>query len=210
MDIQTAYDRWSSAYDADKNITRDLDAWVTRTLFSDVSLSSVLEFGCGTGKNTSFFASVSQHVQALDISGAMLALAQESVTVPNVVFEQADISGRWPCADESHDLISCNLILQHVCTLDSVFSEASRTLCRGGQFFINELHPIKKYQGSMARYIWEGESHAIKAFDHQISHFVRAASQNGLKLIDLDEWWHEDDEGRPPRLVSMLFEKPCS
>ena len=42
---------------------------------------------------------------------------------------------------------------------------------------------------------------------HHISDFVEAAEENGLMLKDFREWWHEQDQDKLPRLVSLIFEK---
>ena len=47
----------------------------------------------------------------------------------------------------------------------------------------------------------------VDAFVHHISDFTNAASVNGLKLVRFNEYWHEADEGKPPRVVSFLFAK---
>lgn len=52
MSIQAAYDNWSATYDADENLTRDLDQTVTRETLMGLRSKSVVEIGCGTGKNT--------------------------------------------------------------------------------------------------------------------------------------------------------------
>ncbi len=207
MIIQEAYDQWSKTYDIDGNITRDLDARSTRKVLADIRCQAILEFGCGTGKNTEFFAHLGEKVLALDLSEGMISVAKKNMSNSNVTFKIADITRTWPVADQSHNLISCNLILQHIEDLDFIFAEASRSLSTGGHLFISELHPIKTYEGSMARFEQDGEAVLIPAFDHHISHFLKAALKNKLRLSVLDEWWHEDDAGKPPRLVTYLFQK---
>jgi malonyl-CoA O-methyltransferase len=207
MIIQTAYNQWAKTYDADRYITRDLDADLTRRVFSGASFNSILEFGCGTGKNTRLFSELGRKVIALDFSEEMLSGAQTGLNATHVTFQTADISVEWPVPEASQDLISCNLILQHIENLGFVFLQAQRALQVGGRLFISELHPIKKYQGSMARYEHEGEMVCIPAYNHHISDFLRAAATCQLRLVDLNEWWHEEDAGKAPRLVTFLFEK---
>jgi malonyl-CoA O-methyltransferase len=77
-----------------------------------------------------------------------------------------------------------------------------------GRLLINELHPFKQYEGSKARFEKNGKSLRVDAFVHHISDFTSAASDKNLKLVKLNEYWHEeDDESTPPRLVSFIFEK---
>jgi malonyl-CoA O-methyltransferase len=48
MRVKEAYDEWSSSYDDDRNLTRDLDHQVTREMLSGFRCDSIIELGCGT------------------------------------------------------------------------------------------------------------------------------------------------------------------
>ena len=109
MNTRTAYDSWSETYDRDRNLTRDLDYAVTQAALANLRFSSVLEIGCGTGKNTALLASIGAKVHALDFSDGMLAQAKNKVSSDNVTFTVADLTRPWPCAARSADLIVCNL-----------------------------------------------------------------------------------------------------
>ena len=207
MDIQNAYDEWSATYDADENLTRDLDQTTTRDLLADFRPDSILELGCGTGKNTVFLAQIGKQVRALDFSQGMVEKARAKVQAENVRFEMADLTQRWPCEADAYDLIVCNLVLEHIENLSHIFSEAQRTLRPGGRFFLNELHPFKQYDGKKARFSRGAQTVEVDAFVHHTSDFIGAAMENGLKLTSLNEYRHEEDEGKLPRLVSFLFEK---
>jgi ubiquinone/menaquinone biosynthesis C-methylase UbiE len=52
MSIEKAYDFWANQYDTNQNRTRDLDKISTIETLSKYDFKSVLELGCGTGKNT--------------------------------------------------------------------------------------------------------------------------------------------------------------
>ena len=56
VDVAGSYDRWASTYDQDTNRTRDLDARVLREQGPRVRGRSVVELGCGTGKNSAWIA----------------------------------------------------------------------------------------------------------------------------------------------------------
>lgn len=209
MNIQEAYTRWSETYDTDRNLTRDLDRAVTRETLAGARCRSVLEIGCGTGKNTAFLVEIGERVVALDFSEGMIAVAREKVRAASVTLQTADITRPWPCGDRSVDLIVCNLVLEHVQELGFIFAEAARVLEANGRFLLCELHPYRQYQGSKANFQQEQdeESTAVPAFLHHVSDFTRAAEEAGLSLLNLREWWHEEDHNRPPRLVSFLFAK---
>jgi ubiquinone/menaquinone biosynthesis C-methylase UbiE len=210
MTIQDAYTDWSATYDSDRNLTRDLDQHVERQQLAKLRCKSILELGCGTGKNTPLLASIGEHVQAQDFSAGMIEKARAKVTEPNVTFEIADITKRWPANHQSCDLIVCNLVLEHVEDLSFIFAEASRVLDEGGRFFICELHPFRQYLGTQARFQRADDTKHIAAFTHHVTDFTNAALANELMLKEMKEWWHEEDEGNAPRLISFLFETGLS
>lgn len=207
MSVRESYSRWAATYDTDRNLTRDLDHEATRTTLAGNRYESILEIGCGTGKNTALLARLGERVQAIDFSEGMITQARAKVRDANVRFSVADITQPWLCADQSVDLVVCNLVLEHIAALDFVFAEAARTLIGGGRFFVCELHPFRQYQGVQANFEHDAQQIAIPAFVHHISDFVVAAERAGLTLGRLREWWHTEDQGKPPRLVSFLFEK---
>jgi malonyl-CoA O-methyltransferase len=207
MSIQQAYNEWSDSYDIDKNLTRDLDQKVTREMLVNLHFGSILELGCGTGKNTSFYSQIGKKVHAVDLSEGMIEKAKEKVKSANVYFSIMDMTKKWTLDDRTYDLIVCNLVLEHIEDLSFIFSEAARVLQNNGRFFINELHPFRQYSGKKARYQKDGEEIEVDAFLHHISEFLQAATNSGLSLIKLNEYWHEEDQNKPPRIVSFLFEK---
>jgi ubiquinone/menaquinone biosynthesis C-methylase UbiE len=208
MNVQDAYNEWSGSYDSDPNTTRDLDRSVLQRVLGERRFESIVEMGCGTGKNTELLARLGRGVRALDFSEGMLAQAKEKLKPhSHVSFAVADISQRWPCADRSAELITCNLVLEHIRELMPVFSEVNRVLARGGWFFVSELHPFRQYEGTVANFRRGDQTTRIPAFTHHLSDFLESAQRAGLSLKSLREWWHEKDEGKPPRLISFLFER---
>jgi malonyl-CoA O-methyltransferase len=207
MTIQDAYNEWSGIYDNNQNLTRDLDMQVTRAVLAGKRFKSILELGCGTGKNTVFFAEIGAHVDALDFSEGMMQKAKEKISANHVQFRTADLTQRWPCDDARYDLISVNLVLEHISNLDHIFTEAARVLLPGGIFLVNELHPFKQYIGTKARFERGTEVVEVDVFVHHVSEFIHSAGHAGLILESFNEHWHAEDVGKPPRLVSFVFAK---
>jgi malonyl-CoA O-methyltransferase len=209
LKIQEAYDAWAATYDRDRNATRDLDAKVLRKSLAGRRADCALELGCGTGKNTAFLARIARKVYALDFSRAMVLEAKAKLPHAKVDFAYADLTKRWPRAEASVDLVVCDLVLEHIKDLPQIFSQAWRTLTPGGTFFICELHPSRQYQGKKANFQRGGKAVAIPSFIHHISDFIKASVDSGFSLEDLREWWGQEDENKPPRLISFEFKKPA-
>ena len=205
--IQNAYNNWSTTYDSDENRTRDLDRIVTEKTLANLRYKSILEIGCGTGKNTRLLSEIGENVHAIDFSEGMISLARKKLKSSNVTFSVADITHPWHCDNASVDLVVCNLVLEHIEDLSFIFSEAFRVLVPGGHFFVSELHPFRQYQGTQANFHTTQGTTKIQAFVHHISDFLNAAESSGFRLKAFKEWWHETDANKPPRLASFMMKK---
>jgi len=206
MSIEKAYDHWSSQYDTNKNFTWDMDQFATQKILQNLEFKSVLELGCGTGKNTQWLHTKTQKILAVDFSKEMLEIAKNKIHSENVVFQKADITKSWNWTFEKYDLVTCNLILEHIENLNFIFNQAFSKLGSGGWFFISELHPFKQYVGSKAKFDSEDGLIELETFTHHISEFLDCAFRAGFKLEKLDEWFDQED-GKPPRILSLLFQK---
>ncbi len=206
MNNQQAYDSWSKTYDSVENKTRDIEAKALRESVSGENLD-VLEIGCGTGKNTEFLQTKAKKLIGADFSKEMLAKAKEKITAENVEFEQIDLRENWNFTANSFDLITCSLVLEHIENLGFVFAEANKALRENGHFYIGELHPFKQYSGSKARFETGNGSFELECFIHHVSEFFEAAKNNKFEIVELKEWFDDDDKTRIPRLLTLVFKK---
>ncbi len=204
MNIQEAYNSWSEIYDTNENKTRDLEAKALRSMIGGENLS-ILELGCGTGKNTVFLQTSAKHLVAADFSTEMLEKAKAKITADNVEFRQFDLRDEWDFPAASFDLITCSLALEHIEDIEFVFRQARKVLRFGGKFYIGELHPFKQYQGSKARFETGNGVFELECFVHHVSEFFEAATRNNFEVVTLKEWFDDDDKTQIPRLVTMIF-----
>ena len=208
--VQSAYNQWAKTYDDIENKTRDLDKIATAKMLSELITPStnVLEFGCGTGKNTEWLKTKTNHLTAVDFSEEMLAKAKEKLAGFEIEFLQADITQKWPFANNCYDVVICNLILEHVEHLDNIFFEAKRVLKTGGHFFISELHPSKQYLGARANFKLDEQTVSPDCYVHHVSDYFSSALSNSFICADLKEWFDGDkDRTHVPRIISFLFRK---
>lgn len=207
MKPEQAYNSWASQYDTNENKTRDLEAKALRETLSIISFNTCLELGCGTGKNTEWFLQKAERITAIDLSEEMLSKAKEKVQSDKVEFIKADINSEWDFTQKTFDLVSFSLVLEHIENLDHIFKEAYKKLNDTGYVYIGELHPFKQYSGSKARFETEEGLQIVQCYNHNISDFIQSAKKYGLKLIELDEYFDNDDNTSIPRILALLLHK---
>jgi len=142
---------WASAEETLSLFERELGVSATA---SDV----VLDLGCGVGRMTRALAARASAVIGLDVSGEMIARAQQlNVDLGNVTWLQGDGSSLRGVADQSVDLVLSFVVFQHIpdpaITLDYV-REMGRVLRAGGRaaFQISnhpDPHIYRKTPGSL-------------------------------------------------------------
>jgi ubiquinone/menaquinone biosynthesis C-methylase UbiE len=207
MDNKEAYNNWAFTYDTAENKTRDIEATALKNIFEHSDFKNILEIGCGTGKNTEWLLTKTHNLTGVDFSEAMLNKAKEKIKSGNVTFKKIDIRKEWEFEDNSFDLITCSLILEHIEDMDFVFRQASMKLTKNGLFYIGELHPFKQYLGSKARFETEKGTVVLDCYMHNISDFYKSARKNNLICVELLEWFDDDANANIPRLLTMVFKK---
>ena len=204
--IKKSYKYWSEIYDTNENKTRDLDLFISKEILSQIEFKTVLEIGCGTGKNTVWLSEKANNIIAVDFSPEMIQIAENKVKSSSVKFIESDITQPWTFINSPVDLVNINLVLEHIENLDFIFKNSSNNLKKGAYLFISELHPFKQYTGSQAKF----ENNKVKSFIHHISDFTSIAKKYNLKCEEIIESFDSPkkaNEREIPRLLSILFKK---
>lgn len=207
MNVKEAYNLWASQYDTNNNRTRDLEAAALRKCLQDVQFFKCLEIGCGTGKNTEWLVLRASEITAVDLSDEMLARAREKVDTDKVRFIQADITKEWSFVQQPYDLITFSLVLEHIEDLADIFKKAGKAAKSKGLVYIGELHPFKQYTGTKARFETAGGQQVVPCFTHNISDFTGAAQENDFEILDIAEYFDDNDRTGIPRIITLLLRK---
>lgn len=224
MDTRQAYNEWASQYDTNLNKTRDLEARSLRETVAapgatgkdgidesakidTANIDSILEIGCGTGKNTVWLKEHAQHITAVDLSEEMLAKAKEKIADAKVRFVQADITEDWSFRDREYDLVIFSLVLEHIADLQPIFRQVAASLREGGYVYIGELHPFKQYAGSKARFETPAGTRIVNCFNHHMSDFTHLPRAFGLTPMLVNEYFDDNDRTGTPRILTVLLQK---
>ena len=207
MNIEKAFNIWADQYDTNSNKTRDLDTKSTIKTLNKIDFLKVIELGCGTGKNTNYLLKKADKIIGLDFSQEMLNKAKAKIQDERAEFQKADLTAEWNIENDYADLITCSLVLEHIEDLDFIFNQANKKLKNGGFFFIRELHPFKQYSGSKANFETENGKQELETYVHHISEYLNVATKNGFELVELKEWFDEENEIGIPRLIGIVLRK---
>lgn len=205
MDVKEAYDIWADQYDTNENKTRDLEGVALRNTLSNIEFENCLEIGCGTGKNTEWLLTKAKKITAVDLSDEMLKLAKAKINSENVNFIQADITKEWAFTEEKYDLATFSLVLEHIENLNDIFKKLATITKDNGFVYIGELHPFKQYSGSKARFETKEGIKVVTCFNHHVSDFTAAALKNGFTILNISEYFDNDDKNTTPRILTLLL-----
>lgn len=216
---QEAYDQWASVYDTDGNMLQSIDDNELNTLLppllsqlaSSTSPSiSVLDLGCGTGRNTARLLShpwpSSKHISVtgLDFSAGMLALADaklspltssspssQNLSLRLVHCDPFPLSPSPPFSPASlsltpQHLILSTLVLEHI-PLATFFHTLTSLLCPGGTAVLTNMHADMGAQSQAGFVNADGVKVRGESFVHSLAQTVRAARDAGLEVLSARE-----------------------
>lgn len=126
---------------------------VIRRLLGNAAVTRSLEFGCGFGRLTPTFASLSAHHTAIDINAEALAVAR--VAYPDLEF-LTSTGTTLPFDDDTFDLIATWTVLQHVPPdlVVATLAEIVRVLSPSGRILLCEE---TRNPGVPTRFSWHRE-----------------------------------------------------
>jgi hypothetical protein len=91
--------------------------------------------------------------------------------------------------------------------LDAIFRKLSNVVETRGLVYIGELHPFKQYSGTKARFDTEAGQQIVTCFNHNISDFTLSAKQNGFEIMDIAEYFDDNNSTSIPRILTLVFRK---
>lgn len=108
--------------------------WMDRQLKGLKPKTPILEVGCGDASFTQDLARYSSAVTAIDISEAQIA--ENSLRLPQIKFQQHDVSETFPFEDDSIGVIWCSEVLEHLFDPRFALREMHRIMQPGGKLLV--------------------------------------------------------------------------
>ncbi|MBS0276787.1 MAG: methyltransferase domain-containing protein [Proteobacteria bacterium] len=137
-------DQWTADVRNGYDVYRDLFTFPAFLEFlPDITGLDVIDFGCGEGTNTRYFAKMGAHITGIDISADMIAHAQRAeISGPiGVTYQLASYSSETGLPAGSFDAVISTMALMDGPDFQGAMHEAYRLLRPGGFIAFSVLHP---------------------------------------------------------------------
>lgn len=177
---------------------------------------TLLDIACGQGFFSRAFAEAGAHVDGVDISPELIAIAKSKTSDPEA-FRAANAENLSFIPQGTYDVATMMLAIQNIKDLDRALSEASRVLKLGGRFLIVMNHPafriphasswghdekgkvqyrrLDRYLSEATSFIdmnpgrKEGEKQVETVSYHRpLQVYVKALLKHGFHIEKLEEW----------------------
>ncbi|MTJ80543.1 MAG: methyltransferase domain-containing protein [Telmatospirillum sp.] len=191
LPLVEAYDRWSDFYDTyDNPMVFGADC-VVRELAAATRGGTVVEFGCGTGRNLERLREAgARRLVGCDLSSGMLERAR--ARCPAFELFRQDMAEPLPLPDASADLVLFCLTLEHVADPVTPLREARRLVRGDGTVMVVEIHPFLS-MGNVAAHFRDGDSIIrMPTVAHSFADHLNAQTMAGLVPGRVTEWRPRD------------------
>jgi ubiquinone/menaquinone biosynthesis C-methylase UbiE len=145
-----AFDSVAEDYDRMGELNENplIEAWVQRQL--PASGARALDLGCGTGRHAVLVAERFGHVDAFDLSSAMIKLARARRPRPNISYHHADLHKAQGAG--SYDFVLSAMTLHHVPDLHVALNHVRTLVAPGGRAALVDMYmPVVRSPEWIAR-----------------------------------------------------------
>ena len=143
-----AADIWVKFVRSGKNYYSEyLNGPALKRMIGNVRGKKVLDFGCGEGCFSRFFAEAGAIVTAVDISDGLIraAVEEEERNPLGIKYFATDAANLSMLESESFDVVFCYMALMDIRDYEGAISEASRVMKTMGRFVVLIEHPCFTY-----------------------------------------------------------------
>jgi ubiquinone/menaquinone biosynthesis C-methylase UbiE len=199
------YDLWSETYDSTPNPVVAMDSRHTIKLLAPNSGESILDAGCGTGRNLRPLVAETRAV-GIDFSYPMLQVARRRLAGAPVAL--ADLQADLPFGNRCFDAVLCALIGEHLSELRGVFHEFYRVLKPGGRLVFSVYHPRMSAAGIEANFEREGVEYRLGAVHYSVAEHVLLLQEASFDEIQFHEFNADEELVKAVPSASKYLDTP--
>ncbi len=188
--VQDGYNLWAEIYDSETNVLIMLEERYLYPQLRHKPYRRIFDCGCGTGRVAHWLRRQfpGAEITGADFSEGMLEKAREKDNESLINWQHADLNQRLPFSDGSFDLIVSTLVIEHINSLTTYFSEIRRVATTDADIFITGLHPTMHLLGISARFENEAKENIHPESQcHSLSEIFNAATAAGLQVSRIEE-----------------------
>lgn len=142
--INLAYNKKVKTYDKQRdnsNYFKVIEGITRRSIIENTIIdgTKILDVGCGTGRNISFFLKHNAKVTGIDCTSSMLDVARSKFKNVKLIEGNAE---KLPFENESFDITCSFKALPHVEDIESAISEMKRVTKKNGTIFLEFYSPL--------------------------------------------------------------------
>lgn len=174
----------------------------------DVDGKTLLDAGCGFGKDLAYFKDLGAIVYGIDVSEEMIGLVRKN----NPGIENLFVQGydNTSFGDNFFDVVHSRYAFQYSEDLDSVFKEMHRIIKPGGYFVFLAAHPLLSFIAKEKRDYNKRETISFPIFDgsfvlyepsHTVSDYLSPALLSGFDLLHFSEQKQKENENNFDEIV---------
>jgi ubiquinone/menaquinone biosynthesis C-methylase UbiE len=163
---KTLFDDWPERYEEwfatpIGQLVKDTEGRLILEMLSPVKGEQILDAGCGTGVFTLDYLAAGAEVVGLDISGPMLAVAEQKAADYPFVAVQGDMLA-LPFADDSFDKAVSVTALEFIEDARRAVAELFRVTRPGGVVVVGTLNSLSPWAARRRGKTERGERHVLK------------------------------------------------
>jgi SAM-dependent methyltransferase len=191
--VREGYRDWTPSYENTVEDAMDYALLERVTCVPWGGLKRVADIGCGTGRTGAWLASKgASGLVGVDLTPEMLERAKARELYDELSVADVRETGLPAGAFE---LVTCNLVDEHLAELGPLYTEVRRLLAPGGFFVLVGFHPFFIMTSGMPTHFEHPErgSVAVETNIHLLSDHVSAGRAVGLELVEMHERLVDDE-----------------
>jgi SAM-dependent methyltransferase len=200
------YDLWAGTYDGTANPVVAMNARHTLDLLDPKPGQTILDAGCGTGRNLTRISLAGGKPYGLDFSLGMLRVARKNV--PRVPVVQADLQAELPFRGATFSAVLCALIGEHLDRLAFTLSELWNALQPGGWLVFSVYHPDLAEAGKEANFQLGQTEYRLGAIRYSTADYLEMTWAAGFREIRSFEYKADQQLIEQIPSAAELLDKP--